>query len=95
VSAQVFVVGKGQPFHVSQAQANQWVREAKAIWQKPGRRIRYMADKCSRPEVRGLSCFIGEAIAMALINPDKKMRDVAQVFLKNQFLKREIVVSAT
>lgn len=90
VSSKVLVIGKGKPFLISQVQASQWVHEAKAIWQKPGRRIRYMAGKCSRPEVRGLSCFVGEAVTAALMNPDKRMRDVVRVFLRNQFLKREI-----
>lgn len=94
MSHHVLVVGKGQRFHTTEAQAEQWVCEGKAFWQKPGRRIKFTAGKSPRPKVRGLSCFVGESVAKALRDCDQNTRQIARVFLKDQFRKRETVEAA-
>lgn len=77
----ILVIGKGKPCHVTEAQAIEWVRDGKAIWQKVGRRIKYTAGKRSRPLVRDLSCCIDTDMIVALHDPGSDDHHLAQVFV--------------
>lgn len=91
----VLVIGKGKPHHVTGAQAAEWVHRGKAIWQKHGRRIKYIAGKRSRPLVRDLSCFVSEHVVLDLRGRDERKRDTARVFVNQTLRKRERVMQAT
>jgi len=94
VSQNVMVVGRGKPYHVSQAEANQLVRDGRAVWKKAKRRIKFTAGKQSLPKVRGLSCYVGALVTIALRDGDRRTRDIARSFVNGQLQRRERVVAA-
>ena len=85
VSLSVLVVGNGKRYHVSMTEAERLVRDGYAVWQKLGRRIKFTQGKISRLKVRGLSCYVGATITVALQASDRKAQDVARAFVNDQF----------
>jgi hypothetical protein len=93
VSRDVLVIGKGKPHHITLAMATDWVCRGTAIWQKVGRRIKYIAGKRSRPQIRDLSCFVEEALVGALRERKHELHDLANVFVNQTRRKRERVAA--
>ena len=91
MSLSVLVVGNGKPYHVSVTEAERLEHDGIAVWQKRGRRIKLTKGKNSRPAVRGLSCYVGAQVAVAMSGQDRKTRDVARAFVNDQFRRRETV----
>jgi hypothetical protein len=94
VSLSVLVVGNGKPYHVSVTEADRLEHDGIAVWQKRGRRIKITKGKRSRPKVRGLSCYVGAQVTVALRGHDRRARDVAGAFVNDQFQRRESVATA-
>jgi hypothetical protein len=94
VSLSVLVVGNGKPYHVSVTEADRLEHDGIAVWQKRGRRIKITKGKRSRPKVRGLSCYVGEPVAIALRHRDRRARDIARAFVGDQFHRREPLTAA-
>ena len=91
VCRNVLVIGKGKPHHITAAEAIEWVKEGKAKWQKPGRRIKYIAGKCLRPLVRDLSCCVDPDVLAALRDRRSENHNLAYVFVNQTRRNRERV----
>jgi hypothetical protein len=92
--SRVLVVANGKPYYVTEAKATELVGERKAVWQKPGRRIKYIAGKRSRPQVHDLSCSVDADLIVALRNRNSQNHDLARVFVNQMKRNRERVKKA-
>jgi hypothetical protein len=69
---------------ISVLEAREWADAGIAEWLPRRNRIRFTARRDPRPIVRGLSAVVGETVVTSID------RQVAQVFIRNQFSRREI-----
>lgn len=69
---------------VSMREARKWVAAGLAEWLPRRNRMAFIARRDPKPVLRGLSAVVGETAVEAL---DPRL---AQTFIRNQFLKREI-----
>lgn len=87
--SRVLVVANGKPYYVTEARATELVLQNKAVWQKPGRRIKCISGKRSQPQIRDLSCFVDGDIVVALRDRNSQKHDLARVFVSHTLRKRE------
>ena len=89
MSRTVLVIGKGKPHHIELTKAVELVCRGWAIWQKPGRRIKFIKGKSSRPKVRDLSCAIDEGMVTALLDRNHENHHLAKIFVNQTQRRRE------
>lgn len=69
---------------ISMLEAREWADAGIAEWLPRRNRMRFTARRDPRPVVRGLSAVVGEAVVTSID------RQVAQTFIRDQFLRREV-----